>query len=202
MSTSSHFGGEDPKSRHPQQLRGHERVAQLLKSGADVFAEKGFDATTMTEIAARAGASIGSLYQFFPNKDTLADTLHRANIEAIAGLLDELGNSAPTNTPGAVADNILAKLSEFLLAHPEFATISERRNINGAQKLYVRDLMRTKISHLLQIASPPLSKENADTFAVIILHLMKTLVAIHQEAELMNREDAISSLRNMLRQSL
>ena len=86
----------------------------------------------MTEIPARAEASIGSLYQFFPNKDALADTLHRANIDAIAGILDELGKSAANNTAGMVADNILAQLSEFLLAHPEFATIGERRHSNGA----------------------------------------------------------------------
>jgi AcrR family transcriptional regulator len=40
-----------------------------------LFAEKGYDAVTMTEVAARAGAPIGSLYQFFPSKETLADAL-------------------------------------------------------------------------------------------------------------------------------
>jgi AcrR family transcriptional regulator len=38
------------------------RVAALLHATATVFAEKGFDAATMTEIAALAGAPIGSLY--------------------------------------------------------------------------------------------------------------------------------------------
>ena len=190
------------KARHPQRTRGHERVAQLLRAGAEVFAEKGFDAATMTEIASRAEASIGSLYQFFPNKDVLADKLHDANLNAIGNLLDELGKNAEGKTPSLVADTILAQLSDFLLSHPEFATLSERRNSNPEQKIYVRDVMRGKISQLLQIASPPLLAEQADTCAVIILHLMKALVAIHQEAGLKNPEAAVSLLRNMLKQSL
>src|SRR5271168_1415890 len=61
--------------RLPKRARGMQRVATLLEAAAAVFAEKGYEAATMTEIAARAGAPIGSLYQFFPVKEALADTL-------------------------------------------------------------------------------------------------------------------------------
>ena len=52
--------------REPIRKRGHERVAALLNAAASCFVEKGYDAVTLTEIAARAGASIGSLYSFSP----------------------------------------------------------------------------------------------------------------------------------------
>jgi AcrR family transcriptional regulator len=39
-------------------------VAALLDAAGSGFADRGFDGATMTEIAARAGASIGLLYQF------------------------------------------------------------------------------------------------------------------------------------------
>ena len=203
MSESSHIEPKrDLERRHPQRARGKERVAQLLQAGAEIFAERGFDAATMTEIAARAGASIGSLYQFFPNKDLLADSLHTANLDEIADLLDKLAEVAATQTAGMVADTILAQLGEFLLAHPEFAVLSERRSVNSEKKIKVRHLMREKISHVLQLASPPVAQDRADTFAVIILHLMKVLVAIHQESELVNRDSVMQSLRTMLKQSL
>src|ERR1700744_96221 len=67
----------------PKRQRGKQRVAELLAAGAAVFAEKGFEAATMTEIAARADAPIGSLYQFFPTKEALADTL----VQNYAGLI-------------------------------------------------------------------------------------------------------------------
>src|SRR5260370_17144348 len=63
------------RARAPKRERGKQRVAELLQAAAAVFAEKGYEAATMTEIAARAGAPIGSLYQFFPAKEALADTL-------------------------------------------------------------------------------------------------------------------------------
>jgi len=44
-----------PKARAPKRARGKQRVAELLQAAAEVFAEKGYEATTMTEIAARAG---------------------------------------------------------------------------------------------------------------------------------------------------
>ena len=56
---------------------GRQRVAELLQAAAAVFQERGFEAATMAEIAARADAKIGSLYRFFPNKDAVADALMR-----------------------------------------------------------------------------------------------------------------------------
>ena len=58
-----------PIAKEPKRQRGKQRVAALIDAGAELFAEKGYEATTMTEIASRAGAAIGSLYQFFPSKE-------------------------------------------------------------------------------------------------------------------------------------
>src|SRR5258708_20538509 len=58
--------------RIPIQERGERRVAGLLEAAAAIFSEVGYEAATMRDIAERAGASIGSLYQFFPNKEVVA----------------------------------------------------------------------------------------------------------------------------------
>src|ERR1700691_5237684 len=76
--------------RAPKRQRGKERVAQLLAAGAAVFAAKGYEAATMTEIAARAGAPIGSLYQFFPSKEALADTLVQNYLALLVADLEAL----------------------------------------------------------------------------------------------------------------
>src|SRR5580698_11361235 len=76
--------------RAPKRERGKQRVAELLASAATVFAEYGYEAATMTEIAARAGAPIGSLYQFFPSKEALADTLVQHYIALLAADLAAL----------------------------------------------------------------------------------------------------------------
>ncbi len=54
--------------RKPLQDRSRRRVEQILDAAAQVFADRGYDAATTDEIARLAGTSIGSVYQFFPNK--------------------------------------------------------------------------------------------------------------------------------------
>ncbi|MFC5909028.1 TetR family transcriptional regulator [Streptacidiphilus monticola] len=72
-----------PKRR---QARGERRIEQLLAAAGEVFAESGYSATTTNAIAARAGVSPGTLYQYFPNKDAIADALG----EVFAAKLNEL----------------------------------------------------------------------------------------------------------------
>ena len=50
---------ESAAARAPKRERGKQRVAALLAAAASVFAEKGYEAATMTEIAARAAADSG-----------------------------------------------------------------------------------------------------------------------------------------------
>ena len=61
--------------RVPTQERARRRVARILDAAALVFAEQGFEAATMEDIAARAETSIGSIYQFFPNKLAIFDDI-------------------------------------------------------------------------------------------------------------------------------
>src|SRR5258705_10489068 len=78
----------------PKRQRGKQRVAELLAAGAAVFAEKGYAAATMTEIAARAAAPIGSLYQFFPSKEALPDTLVQSCFAFLSADLQALATPA------------------------------------------------------------------------------------------------------------
>jgi AcrR family transcriptional regulator len=57
--------------RAPRQERSRRRVSALLDAAAVEFAEKGFASATTTAVAARAGVPIGSLYQWFPDKEAL-----------------------------------------------------------------------------------------------------------------------------------
>src|SRR5258707_570571 len=66
---------EVPHAKAPQRRNGKLRVAAILKAGAAVISEKGYEMATMAEIAARSNTKIGSLYRFFPNKEVLANAL-------------------------------------------------------------------------------------------------------------------------------
>jgi len=57
--------------RKPRQVRAELTRERILTAAAHVFAESGYAAGTTNRIAERARISIGSLYQYFPNKDAI-----------------------------------------------------------------------------------------------------------------------------------
>jgi AcrR family transcriptional regulator len=59
----------------PKQERGERRVQRILAAAEQLFAERGYEATTTNEIAIRAETSIGTLYRFFPNKESIVRLL-------------------------------------------------------------------------------------------------------------------------------
>jgi AcrR family transcriptional regulator len=54
--------------KQPQQARSTELVAAVLQAASQVLAKTGRPRFTMARVAAKAGVSVGSLYQYFPNK--------------------------------------------------------------------------------------------------------------------------------------
>lgn len=64
-----------------RQKRGQERIDSLLNAAEEVFAEVGYERATTNLIAQRAGASPGTLYQFFRNKEEVAFELAHRHIE-------------------------------------------------------------------------------------------------------------------------
>ncbi|WP_428313305.1 TetR/AcrR family transcriptional regulator [Hydrocarboniphaga sp.] len=187
------------QARTPQLERGRARVASLLAAGARVFAEKGYDAATMTQIAAEAGASIGSLYQFFPTKVLLAEALHGEQRVRLAGMLDKLGGDARKLSAADLADRVFAVMAEFLMLHPAYTTLVERRDVDPQRKRESRAQMENRIADLLAQTTPPLPRGRPQVIAVVIIELMKAIVTISTYEEDAMRAAAINELRVMLK---
>lgn len=84
-------GGAAAPGRAPTQRRSRERVERLLAAAASLIAARGSDALRMSEVAAGAGVSIGSLYQYFPDKGAIIRTLaERYNAQGRACIAEAL----------------------------------------------------------------------------------------------------------------
>lgn len=84
--------------KQPRQSRSSELVAVILAAAAQVLAKEGAARFTTARVAEKAGVSIGSLYQYFPNKAAILFRLQheewRSTTRMLADLLDDAGQPA------------------------------------------------------------------------------------------------------------
>jgi AcrR family transcriptional regulator len=165
-------------AKEPKRERGKQRVAALIDAGAELFAEKGYEATTMTEIASRAGAAIGSLYQFFPSKEALAEALFNRFAERAAAAFARVEERAPGCSARELADLFIDHKLELgtdrdvaVALSTVVAGIVERRKPLG-------DALRGRIASILSAGNPALGQDEAAAAAVIMNQVMKMIPAL------------------------
>ena len=173
-----------PAARAPKRERGKQRVAALLDAGSALFAERGYHATTMTAIAQRAGAAIGSLYQFFPSKEALAGALFDRFAERAAASFARVEERAPGSSPAELADVMIGhklglrsdrEAAEAALSSA-IASIVERRKPLG-------DAVRARTAVLLRSANPFLTNDEAMAASVMIGQILKMVPALAADEE-------------------
>jgi AcrR family transcriptional regulator len=82
----------------PRQARSRATVDAILDAGAQVLARRGWAKFTTNEVAETAGVSIGSLYQYFPNKAVLVEAITRRHFDDVLRVLQAIAADAkPTN---------------------------------------------------------------------------------------------------------
>jgi AcrR family transcriptional regulator len=201
MRESSQKSSPEPQTRAPKRQRGHDRVAILLEAAAKTFCEKGYDAATMTEIAAEARSSIGSLYQFFPTKPLLAEALHIERLERLKEVLRELEERMDGHKAADIGEAIFDRLGAFIDEFPEFVVLAGRRDIPKDRKTRSRAELKARIAAILARANPPVTGEIV-LLSSIILELLRIAVAAATDPDALEDQQLIKELRLMLRKRL
>jgi AcrR family transcriptional regulator len=128
--------------RTPVQGRSLQTVQRVLDAATSLLEQMSLEDVTTTRIAAEAGLSIGALYRFFPDKQTIIDAIAVRHVEQFRASLEntvmktierELANLA-TFDPAKVLDSVVDAYIIYLDAHPDFRTISFGRYISAATK--------------------------------------------------------------------
>ncbi len=132
--------------KSPRQERSRLTVERILDAAARIFQEQGYIGTTTNEIADEAEVSVGSLYQYFPNKDAILVALTRRHIEtATAGLVELVLGLSPEGgireTIRSVVDFLVEQhdLDELhlLVMHTAPRTYEINVELEGAKKQLV-----------------------------------------------------------------
>ncbi len=131
--------------RAPRQQRSRATVDAIVEAAAHVLAARGWTKFTTNEVARVAGASIGSLYQYFPDKLALAEAIRERHLDAVLAVLpdpDERGNAIRLETQVAqVIDGIITihstnqRLHRVLL---DEVPLAARSNLDAFEAEYLR----------------------------------------------------------------
>ena len=153
----------------------------------------------MTEIAARAGASIGSLYQYYPTKELIAAEVHAEYLDELNQTLGTLG--AKPLGPAAMADTLFDTLTAFLARYPAFPALAARRDIEVSRKLASRARLEESLEQALASMRPSPAPEILPGLAVMLLQQIKMVVSLQGSGREQDQH-AIDHVRKMLRRYL
>ncbi len=107
---------ETDRRKLPSQQRARENVDRILKAAATLLEQKGYDHLTTISIAKEAGASVGSVYQYFPNKHAIMFALFEKWLEIDNEILEAVENERQYDS---VVDEFLALTEKLVDAYRE-----------------------------------------------------------------------------------
>jgi AcrR family transcriptional regulator len=157
------------------QERSRRTVARILEAAAQLFGELGSHATTTNDIAAAAGVSIGSLYQYFPDKGEILTALYalhleRVGPEVVTACRSDPDASADEWVEGLVRVLVVANVSN--LDRVLYSAMAEPASMRGPVDELVSAMAKEARRHLHRwgVAEPARRARFVVTTAVSIVH--------------------------------
>ncbi len=106
--------------RHlPVQARARERVRQILAATAELLGVRGIDKLSTNRIAKHAGLPVGSVYKYFPDKQSIIMSLYDLYVRELAVQIDSILSDplTPSRESGYIIDSLYGEWSAFVLSN-------------------------------------------------------------------------------------
>jgi AcrR family transcriptional regulator len=194
MMEPSHVSNLQPKQ--PRQKRGERRVAELLAAAAEVFTQTGYRAAAMSAIAEKAGAPIGSLYQFFPSKEAVAEALLTRYLNEMSAEWEELDDPVGDIDLKAFVHDLIRRHIDFSRQRPAFSELVEASGLfsrpsvrSEARAIFTRNVQRS-----LSVLAPALPAHRLRQIADVTVQLVKAANALNKHVA---RRDAKAAMEEM-----
>jgi AcrR family transcriptional regulator len=187
--------------RLPRQSRGRRRVDSLLDSAAAEISAAGYEAATMSSIADRAGASIGSLYQFFPNKPAIVQALRARYCREFELLWEPIGLEVKDLSLARMVARMVDSTVAFMERHPAFLALLDAPCDTSAQS-EVRARFQQLVACFLRARRPRMSPEKALRLATMTLQMFKAMNFLYRDLSPRERRPYISEFKSLLLQYL
>jgi AcrR family transcriptional regulator len=170
-----------------RQARGERRMAQLLDAAAEVFAENGYAKATTNAVAARAGVSPGTLYQFFGNKEALAVGLAERYRAALAEAHEQAFDTDHASLPlPELVDRMVDPMIAVNVANPGFKALFTATDMPTHVAAPARELhtaVAGRISSVIAARLPSLPADEVHRTAVVATQIFGALLGTILTAE-------------------
>lgn len=171
--------------RKPKQSRSKATVDAIIEAGFLAVAERGPSVSTRY-IADIAGVSVGSLYEYFSNKDAIFNAMHQRFVDDVVALIAEI-------VPQMLVLPIEAGTRQLLNAFKGLLLKNNQRYLLAAQQLIhlrtadyaqpIRDILMNLVVQLLASRSEYAHIKNVDTMAYIVINASIYLFIDHLSSE-------------------
>jgi AcrR family transcriptional regulator len=147
-----------------------------LDTAEKVLVEAGYEGATMTAIAERAGASIGALYRWFPDKASVGTALMARYSEEIEQHWAPLIAAAEHLPTPEFAATLIETMMDFFRERPAYFVLREAP-IKRSRGPAARKNLRESFAKAFRSKKPDLSPDRAYLVATVVLDTLKGLVA-------------------------
>ncbi len=163
--------------RYPKQARSKAKVEAIVQAANQQLRLTGYDGLSTAEVAKQANVSVGTLYQFFDNKDDLMEAIAEAHIDDLQRYQSEfLGPDSIYVPPEILVNRMLDWLVQhnkhFPTFHPLFTGAWQDKEFTSVMDEGLENIV-TGISQILRHHGPHLSEQNATLGATVLISVTK-----------------------------
>lgn len=191
-------------SRHqPKQGRSKVRVEKILDTCEQMLVEVGYKNTTTRAIATRCQIPIGSIYQFFPDKEAIILALAERYNEQITQLFRQLHQNQPDSWQlSAYVEQVIATLEQFCQEHQGYLALFTQIQELIPELLQKDSELNSQLvqefADFFQKRQPQLGEMKASLIALVIVEITGTLLWVSFEQESALRAALLAETRCLL----
>jgi AcrR family transcriptional regulator len=187
----------------PKQERAQATVEALMTATARILVQVGYDRASTNRIAEEAGISIGSLYQYFPNKESLvAELVERQMHEE----MEVLSRVLPALRGGPLREGVRQLLGAMLEIHRRDPAlrriiIEQVPRVGRLEKMLdlqsqVAEIIRTHLAERCEEIRP----RDLDMAAFVLVHSVEAVIhgAVYKRPEYLGRERFVDELTELV----
>jgi AcrR family transcriptional regulator len=189
--------------RQPKQARSQERVHHILDVAEQLFIEFGYEQTTTRAIATRAAIPVGSLYQFFPDKEALVRALADRYFEQEYQIFVQLHTELAKANIATYVERMVNAFEDFAQQHPGYQAVLgqliDLMTLTDASKFNEYDQqILVELADFFSRRNPQLDATQSRLIATTVVKVSNELLWLSFTREPLERKQLVKETKTLI----